>query len=287
MLQKGDTIGLIACSNGRKPEQESEIANIEKLLFTHFGIKAERAAMIFRTENDLASGTAEERADALMGMYQKPEIRAIFDISGGDVANEVLPYLDFEQIRVAQKPFIGYSDLTVIQNAIYAKTGVRGFNYQLLNLGGEASAVQLELFHSIFMEAKKRTISHEVLRDKSDIGGEIIGGNIRCLLKLTGTEYMPNPSGKAVLLEALSGDVAKMRTYLAQLDQIGFFQAVNGVILGQFTEMQESGLAPTIEELTRPYMEKYDKFLLKTSIVGHQPDAEPFPIGFPIQDYIK
>lgn len=286
MLQKGDTIGLIACSNGRKPEQESEIANVEKLLFTRFGIKTKRAAMIFRTENDLASGTAEERAGALMGMYRNPEIKAIFDISGGDVANEILPYLDFEQIGAAQKPFIGYSDLTVIQNAIYTKTGVQGYNYQLLNLGGEASAVQLELFQRIFIEAKERAISHEVLRDKADIRGEIIGGNIRCLLKLAGTEYMPNPSGKVVLLEALSGDVGKMRTYLAQLDQIGIFQAANGVILGQFTEMQENGLAPTIEELTRPYMEKYDKFLLKTSIVGHHPDAEPFPIGFPIQDYL-
>ena len=56
-----------------------------------------------------------------MNFYQDREIQMIFDISGGDIANEILPYLDFEVIAENPKPFWGYSDLTTIMNAIYAK----------------------------------------------------------------------------------------------------------------------------------------------------------------------
>ncbi|EUJ25269.1 LD-carboxypeptidase [Listeria cornellensis] len=256
MLQLGDTIGLIACSNGRDPEREGDIAHVEELLFTNFAMKSERAATIFRTEKNLASGGPEERAEALMQLYQNPEIKAIFDISGGDLANEILPYLDFKQIQAANKPFIGYSDLTVIQNAIYAKTGIGGYNYQLLHLASDNAERQLEQFKNSFIEVNNQEIPYKILMDNGNIGGEIIGGNIRCFLKLAGTDYMPNFQGKVVVLEALSGDVAKIRTYLAQLDQIGVFQAANGVILGQFTEMQAKHLAPTVEDLTRCYIKK-------------------------------
>ena len=51
------------------------------------------------------------------------EITDIYDISGGDIANEILPYLDFEVIKNSGKRFWGYSDLTTVINAIYEKTG--------------------------------------------------------------------------------------------------------------------------------------------------------------------
>jgi ABC-type antimicrobial peptide transport system permease subunit len=69
-------------------------------------------------KDSIYSGTAAERAEALMNFYKDEEIRAIFDISGGDIANEILPYLDFEVIGKMQKQFWGYSDLTTIINAI-------------------------------------------------------------------------------------------------------------------------------------------------------------------------
>lgn len=58
-----------------------------------------------------------------MSFYRVQEIQAILDLSGGDLANELLPYLDYEVIGKSQAEFWGYSDLTTILNAIYAKTG--------------------------------------------------------------------------------------------------------------------------------------------------------------------
>lgn len=60
------------------------------------------------------SGSAEERAQELNNFYKNDSIKGIFDISGGDVANEVLPYIDFSCIAESNKEFWGYSDLTII-----------------------------------------------------------------------------------------------------------------------------------------------------------------------------
>ena len=42
--------------------------------------------------------------------------------------------------------------------------------------------------------------------------GIVVGGNIRCFLKLAGTEYMPDMENKILFLESLNGDVAKIET---------------------------------------------------------------------------
>ncbi|AQY52355.1 LD-carboxypeptidase family protein [Listeria weihenstephanensis FSL R9-0317] len=275
MLQNGDMIGLVGCSNGRKREQEKDIDRVEELLAKNFGLSLIRATTIFETENRMP----QQRAEALLNMYRNPEIKAIFDISGGDLANEILPYLDFEVIKAANKPFIGYSDLTVVLNAIYAKTGILGYNYQLLHLAGNESELQLRQFENTFLKGKKTIIPYEIIRTGTKMSGEIIGGNIRCLLKLAGTEYLPSPTGKIILLEAMSGDRNKIATYLAQLDQIGYLKEASGVILGTFSEMDELGRSDEVVEMVQEYAKRYDKFLLKTPAVGHNTDAHPLPLG--------
>ena len=56
-------------------------------------------------EKDSFSGTDKERADDLMSFYQDDSIAAIYDISGGDLANGVLKYLDWDVIAAANKIF--------------------------------------------------------------------------------------------------------------------------------------------------------------------------------------
>lgn len=275
MLQNVDIIGLVGCSNGREQEREKDIKRVEELLFNRFGIGVVRAMTIFETE----SRTPKQRAESLLNMYQNPEIKAIFDISGGDLANEILPYLDFEVIKAGNKPFIGYSDLTVILNAIYAKTGICGKNYQLLHLAGNESDLQLNQFENTFLKGEKTVIPYETIRVGAKMSGEVIGGNIRCLLKLAGTEYLPDPTGKIILLEAMSGDHHKIATYLAQLDQIGYLKRANGVMLGTFSEMERLGQGEEVVEMAQEYAKRYGTFLLKTPAVGHNEDAQPFPLG--------
>ena len=70
----------------------------------------------------------QERAAALMQAFRDDSISAILDVSGGDSANAVLPFLDFPAIRAHAKPFFGYSDLSVLLNPGNAPTCPSGIS---------------------------------------------------------------------------------------------------------------------------------------------------------------
>ena len=64
------------------------------------------------------------------------------------IANEILPFLDFEIIKKNKKLFWGYSDLTTIINAIYTKTNNESILYQIKNLVAEDMEEQTNNFIS-------------------------------------------------------------------------------------------------------------------------------------------
>lgn len=108
-LKRRDKIGIVGCSNAQPLSNKS---NIEMLVTTirEIGLVPVCSDCIFQ-KYSVFSSSGEERASELLKFYNDSEVKAIFDISGGDVANEILEYLDFDTIKKNPKPFFGYSDL--------------------------------------------------------------------------------------------------------------------------------------------------------------------------------
>ena len=183
-------------------------------------------------------------------------------------------------IKEKNKPFFGYSDLSVILNAIYAKTGVETYNYQIRNLIGEFSRVQLENFKNSLMERKDDLFKvHYDFIQGTEMEGIVVGGNIRCCLKLVGTEYMPDFTDKIIFLEGLSGDVGKMTTFLTQYKNIGAFKECKGILLGTFTEMEKNKYEPNIVELVKRIVNNDSMPIAKTSEIGHGEDSKSIIVG--------
>ena len=111
------------------------------------GLEVDLSPYLYGDENGQA-GTARDRAGALMKFYEDDSVTDIFDVSGGDMANEILSYLDFQTIAYEKKHFWGYSDLTTIINAIYARTGKSSVLYQIRNLTYDHSQSQITDFLS-------------------------------------------------------------------------------------------------------------------------------------------
>ncbi|ADL50451.1 S66 family peptidase [Clostridium cellulovorans] len=278
MLKTHDKIGIVACSNGLKLERKN---NIDKLIdiLEELGIRVVTSKYIFTGEN-FSISISKEKASELMTFFKDDEIKAIFDLSGGDLANGILEYLDYQYIKKNPKPFYGYSDLTVVLNAIYSKTGIPTYNYQIRNLVGEFSSEQKLNFEDTFFnngtelyDIKPRWINGD------KIEGVVIGGNIRCFLKLAGTEYIPNLKNKVLLLEALSGDIAKITTFLNQYKQMGVFDEISGIILGTFTEMEKNSYKPSVEEILMEILDGKNIPIVKTEYIGHQGNSRAIAIG--------
>ena len=280
MITTGSKIGIVCCSNGQKKEYSEKLRRLEEILRT-IGLQSVFSDYIYAKE-DVFSGTAKERARALMDFYRDDEIKGIFDISGGDIANGILPYLDYDVIADSGKTFWGYSDLTTVLNAIYAKTGKASVLYQIRNVLYDHGAQQIEDFRNTVINRTDDLfrIDYKFISSTKSkaMQGIVVGGNIRCFLKLAGTEYMPELTDKILLLEGYTGTAAKMETYLCQLEQLGAFRKVAGILLGTFTEMQEKNAVPSIETLVRKFAGK-DLPIAVTEQIGHGTDAKGIWIG--------
>lgn len=276
-MKKGSKVAIVCCSNGQQESDKGNLDVLKDTLIKH-GLTWVCSDYIYAKEG-VFSGSGKERAEALMNFYKDDSIEAIFDISGGDIANELLSYMDFDVIKKSNKQFWGYSDLTTILNAIYAKTGTSTVLYQVRNLIYEHSQTQMEDFCSTIFDGKNNLFSfgYEFVQGEL-LQGIVVGGNIRCLLKLAGTQYWPEMENKVLLLEARSGTVAQMTTYLNQLEQIGVFRKVTGILLGTFTKMEERNCSPNIIELLKKYVGQ-DMPIVKTNEIGHGTDSKGIVIG--------
>ena len=276
-MKPGDKVALICCSNGLDINAKEKINKLQDTL-VKIGLVPVMGEYIY-AKDSVFSGSAIERAESLMNCYLDDEIKAIFDISGGDIANEILPYLDFDVIANSTKLFWGYSDLTTIINAIYAKTGKESVLYQIRNLIYDDAACQIADFRNTAWNRKKDLFEFEYsFIQGTEMKGVVVGGNIRCLLKLAGTEYWPDMKDKILLLEAYGGSVPQMVTYLNQLSQMGVFDKISGILLGTFTKMEQEGCVPTMAELVKRYV-RTDMPIACTARIGHGTDSKAIRIG--------
>lgn len=278
-LNKGNKIGIISCSNGLSIKNKNIIDEL-KLNLKSLDIDMVEGDTLYAKEYNLFSGTGEEKARALEKLFLDKDIKMIFDISGGDLANEVLDFLDFNLIKENPKPFFGYSDLTVLLNAIYSQCDITTYNYQLRNLISKFKEEQMQNFKASFIEGKEDIFNLDYKWiNGSHLEGIVVGGNIRCLLKLAGTKYMPDFKDKILFLESFSGNSANMVTYITQYKNLGVFNEVKGIILGEFTEMEREDLKPDIVEILKRVIGEINIPILKTRDLGHGADAKCIPIG--------
>lgn len=273
-MKRGDKIAFIACSNGLDSSLKEKVLKV-KGYFEEKGLRVQLTDCIYQKKPFPWAKNKEERAEVLMSLYLDPEVMAIFDISGGDLANQLLPYLDFEIITSHPKPFFGYSDLTVLLNAIHHKGKQSTFLFQAMHLAALPDELREQRLNTI-CSSRHNNMPISIKYGKAE-AGTLLGGNIRCLLKLSGTPYMPELADAVLLLESNSGDRSRIETYASQLEQMGVFNQVKGIILGRFTELSSTNESPIAIFL--PYAEKYNIALMETDHIGHHKESIIAEVG--------
>ena len=281
MLNKNDKIALVVCSNGKNIEDKERLEKLESIL-VEMGLVPIFTKYIYKDKFGRGA-KAQVRAEELMSFYKNKEIKAIFDISGGDIANEVLDYLDYDVIKRNYKPFFGYSDLTTVLNALRSQTNEVNYLYQMLNII-ESEGIKTSV-ENTFMKNEQALfdVKWRFLQGSS-VEGEVIGGNIRCFLKLVGTRYFPEVKNKVLFIEGLGTSIEGLVTHLSQLKQIGVFDKISGLLIGTFTKIEKEISEEELFELIQEYIPS-SLAAAKTQEVGHARNSKALKIGEKI--YIK
>ena len=210
------------------------------------------------------SGSIRERAEELNALIRNPEIKCIMSTIGGMNSNSILPYIDYEELKRNPKIIIGYSDVTAILLAIYAKTGINtyygpalvasfgefppftDYTYEyfkelLIDKTQFPYALKTSPFwteESIDWETQDRPKEQKenslVTVYGGTVRGRLIGGNLDTMQGIWGSEYMPQiKDGDILFIEDALKDPATIERSFSLLKLNGVFDRVSGIILGK------------------------------------------------------
>jgi len=286
-LITGDKIGIVAPSSPYKEKYRDNFERARKLLES-MGYELVFGKNLFATNEEFPVH-AQKRADDINAMFANKEIKAIITLQGGDNANSILPLLDYDLIRKNPKIFMGLSDITTILNAIYTKTGLITYhtNDYLFGFGGDFTEYDMEDFNNALVLGNrteiKPTTERKVIRE-GEAEGKLVGGNLRCLLKLAGTEYFPDFRESILFVEAMSGNVKQYEYMFEQLKQIGVFDLIKGAIVGYVKGLQEEVEAKIqMEDILLKVTERYKFPIIKCDDFGHKNSNAVMPIGVKVK----
>ena len=276
MLQKGDTIGFIAPSYKPKRDPiERSAENLRKL-----GYKVKFSKNLFSTANDYA-GSIEERAEDFNVMIADPEVKMVF-FGGGEVGNEILPFIDYENIKKNPKILCSYSDSTTVLNAVNKQTGLVTF------YGSSPRFFENEPIEYTLTNFEKRLCSTALDYVKNSewrvltpgkAEGKLIGGyliNFACLLGLEWYEDLPDED---IILfiedhEKFS-NAAMISKWFTMLEHKGVFKRAKALIFGHYS-LEEK---PVIDDILTRIGKRYNIPVIRNEDFGHGANGAILPIS--------
>lgn len=255
------------------------------------------------------SGDAKQRANEFNELLYNEEVDCILATIGGMNTNSILPYIDYEYIKKNPKLIVGYSDVSALLNAIYAKTGVHTvYGPTLMSAFGEIGPLAnacFTYFSKLFIEGqilphvipKPHAYSDEHVdwETQSDmkklyrnqwktvrngiVKGRLIISNLGTLAYTYGSEYFPEiKQGDILAIEDTMDNPMQVERSYAHLKLCGIFDKLGGIIVGKHASYDDLGTKKQPEDLLLEFIENDIPVLAQVDI-GHTLPVLSLPIG--------
>ena len=281
-LNYGDTIGVVGVSNSLFLNNKYNNFIRAKQFFENKNFKIKFGKYV---EEDYygSCGTKEQKAEDFMKMFLDDEVKAIICLEGGQTCNTFLDLLDYEEIKKHPKILVGYSDITVLLQSIYKKTGLTTFSGpDFISFGESKAEEQYRIFEDAFINKRLDKFNNEnkkIIRN-GNTSGKIIGTNLGCMMYLLGTEYLPNMNDNILFIESYKTSPNECQRRFAHLKQYGIFDKINGVVIGYNYALQKDGNTyPQMENILLEYTKEYKFPIIKCDSFGHKIVNSIIPIG--------
>lgn len=275
-LKKGDTIGVMAPSS----RVSAEDLAISKKFLEERGYKIYLHPQCAATLHQSA-GNVDQKVEAFHDLVQNPDVNAVFFATGGNRALHFLDMIDFEKVAKFPKIYMGFSDNTVLLNAITAHAGIityHGPTFKRLPKNPQAD------FNLRLLSGEEKTVplhGAKIFREGPAVTGKLIGGNLSLLRSMNESDLM-DPSGAILFLEDIKEETSKIDRELCALRRSGFLNKLDAIIFGQFTDLQDTGVHPfgfSFEDIIAEHTKGLNIPILTNAPFGHDVDLVALPIG--------
>ncbi|GAB4041023.1 S66 peptidase family protein [Spirosoma jeollabukense] len=289
-LRPGDTIGLFCPA---APAYSQETVKITQESLQALGFQTKLGPHIYDRYGYLAGRDADRVSD-LHAFFTDQSVKAVMAIHGGWGCARLLPLLDYDLIQRNPKVLIGYSDITALLLAIYAKTG-------LVTIHGPVGSATFNTYtvdwlKRVLMEGETVTMRNPT--DKGDnltqtqdrittirpglARGRLVGGNLTVLSHLIGSPYLPDWKNTILFLEDTHEDIYRMDRMFTQLKLAGILNQIAGFIFGRCTDCgpgNGSYGSLTLDDVLTEYIIPLDKPAYSGAMIGHISNKFTVPLG--------
>jgi muramoyltetrapeptide carboxypeptidase LdcA involved in peptidoglycan recycling len=310
-LRQGDEVRVIAPSTSHSILSQENI-DLSTQRLEQMGLNVTFGKHINET-NSLLTSSIESRIEDMHEAFKDEKVKAILTSIGGYQANQLLSYIDYDLIRNNPKIFCGYSDITALSNAIYAKSGLvtysgihfssfgmeKGFEYSLDYFKklfmDEGTTIEIHPSHewsndAWYMDQESRKFYPNegyLVINEGACEGTAIGGNLCTLNLLQGTEFMPSLEDSILFLEddKLTSPKTFDRDLQSLIHQPGF-TGVKGIVIGRFEKVSNvsNELIQTIIQTKR---ELSHIPVVANADFGHTSPMFTFPIGGKVKLHVE
>ncbi len=254
--------------------------------------------------DEFASSAVEARVEDLHEAFADPAVDAVLTAIGGFNVTELLSRIDYRLIADNPKILCGFSDITALANAIYARTGLVTYSGPHFSSFGMRKGLDytIEYFKKClfqkrpfsvtpapewaddpwFIDQEKRNFIKNdgywpIVPGKAE--GRLIGGNLGLLDELKGTPYFPDIKDSILFLEhCAEHEVWTFNRNLAALCLHPDFATVKAVVFGRF-EPENKIDRPLLERILKSKKELAGKPIGANVDFGHTTPIITFPIG--------
>lgn len=285
-LNKGDKIGLISPANPVEKRQRQRFADGLAMLDA-LGLDVVPGEFIF-SHTLRYTATPEEKAVDINKFMGDPSIRMLLATQGGATTNACLEYIDWVQVKKNPKIIMGLEDITVLLNAVYAKTGLITFHGPdlLSGFGDKPKSHTINAFKAVLMQGDSRKIEKKgnwkIIRP-GRATGRLIGGNLPAFMKLIGTPFFPDVNDTILFFEAANITPGYAHCYFHHLKHLGIFSQIKGIIIGYNYGLEEKAYLEQLEDTLYYVTRQYDFPILKIGEFGTGCVNPPLPVGLRIR----
>ena len=302
-LRAGDTVRVIAPALSRAVVMEHDHSAIIDARFARMGLTLTFGEHVDEVD-DFGSASVAARVDDLHAAFADPDIAAVITVIGGFNANELLPYLDWDLIAAHPKVLCGFSDITALQNAIFARAGLvtySGPHWSTFGMRDHFELTERWFTEALFDDRPIRLspapswtddrwfLDQDARSLQAGTGwwplrpgtaaGRLLGGNLCTLNLLQGTRYLPALDGALLFVEddeeSSPAHFARDLTSLLQLPEAA---GITGLVIGRFQNV--SGVSRAVlQKIVERQPALLGKPVLANVDFGHTSPLITFPVG--------
>jgi len=228
----------------------------------------------------------EERLADLITAFSDDSIDAVYCARGGYGSGRLLEKVPFELIRNNPKPFIGFSDVTALNWAIFAKTGLVTFSGPTIReIGKSVPDETLNIFRTVLGLDQFNGQIHPVnfrLLKPGTAEGKLFPGCLSIIVTLLGTRFLPDLSGAILLIEDVAEKPYRIDRMLTHMKNAGVFSQISGLIIGSMVDCwtdKRSTDHLNLEDILLDLTSEYDFPIALGFPYGHHINRVTLPIG--------